>query len=115
MKPDRYAGLRTNEAGVDAATGETVLVTNCICSLPHKDTETYTDTHDEGCLMVPYEGLVFTLDAAGDVVTWRMQDIRGRQLTSAAAGVTAKLQTQMAAILEADRKRQKAENFRGRR
>lgn len=114
MKPDRFAGLKINEVGVDQGTKEFVLVTNCICSLPHDTQEAYNASHDDGCLMVPFEGLVFTT-LAGAVVTWNMQDIRDRVLVLADPEDAKKVKNQMDAILEEDRKREKVKNFKGRR
>jgi hypothetical protein len=108
VKPDRYAGLRVGQAGLDVAAAEVVLVTNCICSLPHRTAEEYEESHGDGCLMVPYEGLVVqTTGPAPDglwaVISWRMEDIRHRQLTLLPDEAAANIRRQMAELLVRDR------------
>lgn len=102
MKPDRYAGLRVNEVGVDEQ-GRHVLVINCQCTLPHANVAIYTATHDHGCLMRASEGIVFEMD--GDRVTgWGCQNIFDRVLTAVPADKAADILRQMGERLERDRR-----------
>jgi hypothetical protein len=104
VKPDRYANLKCGQVGGDEAVGEVVLVTNCICCLPHRDTEEYEESHADGCLMVPYEGMVVQM-AGEKVVTWRLCGIRDRQLTLLPDALVESIQQQMVELLKQDRYR----------
>lgn len=115
MKPDRYPGLRCNEVGYDKTTDKYVVVTNCKCALPHETTEAYNAAHADGCEMHPFEGLVVTAHPDGTVVTWTMQDVTGWSLFAVSPEVAASVKDQIQAILEVQRKAEKAMNFRRRK
>lgn len=115
MKPDRYPGLRCGEVGYDKMTDKYVVVTNCMCVLPHATTEVYNAAHADGCEMHPCEGLVVTAKLDGTVVTWTMLNVTGWSLFAVSPEVAASIKDQIQAILEAQRKAEKAKNFRGRR
>lgn len=115
MKPDRFVGLTVGEVGIEKESGKYVVVTNCICTLPHDTPEKYQNSHGEGCLMVPYEGLVVAVDSGGKVVTWKMEDIRQRVLDRISKVDGDEIKKQIDAILEAEEKaakREKAKNLR---
>jgi hypothetical protein len=98
MKPDRISGIPMGAVGVDPD-GKHVLVTNLICTLPHANTEVYQASHGDGCLMAPYESLVFDMD--GDTVTgWHMEVITGRALVAADDKKSADIRSQMQAMLD---------------
>jgi hypothetical protein len=113
MKPDRHVGLEINEVGVDPH-GVYVLVTNCRCQLPHDSPEAYREHHSDGCLMKPWEGLVFEM--SGNAITrWGMEILTRRPLAPVPAEKADDIKRQMFEIMEKDRKKRKAENFKGRR
>ena len=112
MKPDRHTGIKINEMGCDAVTGEFVLVINCRCTLPHETAAAFGATHDDGCLMKPCEGLVFQMDGTR-VAGWDCRDVFARDLQPVPADTASDIRQQMTARLEADRRKHKAANFRG--
>ena len=58
--PDTHVGdFRINNILRDRATGEFVMLTNSVCTLPHDSPEAYRAFHADGCHFAPCEGLVF--------------------------------------------------------
>lgn len=112
MHPDRYVGLKCGEVGL-LASGRYVLITNQICTLPHKTTAEYLEAHrDAGCLMRPWEGIVFEM--VGDTVSdWGMRELTDGPITAVPPEKAEDIKRQMADQLERMRRQKKAENFRG--
>lgn len=104
MKPDCYAGLRQGEVGIDKESGKYIVVTNCVCMLSHDTPEKYEKSHGDGCLMVPFEGLVVTVDGGGKVVTWNMQNVRETVISRISKTDGDEIKKQIDEILEAQRR-----------
>lgn len=71
---DIFPGFKINDAAYDRYAKEIVRISNCICILDHRDSESFRESHkrndgSSGCTMVPCEAVALRcvgVDAKGN-------------------------------------------------
>jgi hypothetical protein len=109
--------VKMNDVTRDANTNEFILVTNGICIYDHSDTTAFKEGHkvnDGHCCYEPWEGIVFQTEDM-TVKGWSMLEIKGRKLQPVDPATAKSIMDQMTQIMEDNRRKEKAKNFKSRR